>query len=292
MHFPSFTITTNSKINLGLRVLGRRSDGFHDIESIFVAIDLGDTITVTGADELTVECHPTVTQDPEQNIVFRAARLYAERFPNDRCGAKIVVSKRIPAGAGLGGGSGDAAATLLSMAHLNGRPISDETVQLLEPLAAACGSDVPFFLHAGVALVTGRGEHVTPIDITLPWTVLVVCPGIHLNTALAYSTLGITCVHPSPGLRGKLIYAIENQHINAALFENDFERAVFPLHPILADIKQRLSDAGARFASMSGSGSSIYGLFESATEAAEAARALAGMSTYICAPITDSFRLL
>ncbi len=291
MHVPSFTVTTNSKINLGLRVLGRRPDGFHDIESIFVAIDLGDTITVTASDDLTVECYPSVTQEPEQNIVFRAARLYVENFPDDRCGAKITVNKRIPTGAGLGGGSGDAAATLLAMAHLNGRPISEQTRQLLEPLAAACGSDVPFFLHAGVALVCGRGELVSPIDVALPWTVLVVCPGIHVNTALAYSTLGITCAHPSPGLRGKLIHAVENKSINAALFENDFERSVFPQHPILADIKQRLSDAGAAFASMSGSGSSVYGLFDNATKAAQAAGALAGMTTYICAPVTASFRL-
>lgn len=291
MFFPSISVTTNSKINLGLRVLGRRSDGFHDIESIFVAIDLGDTITVEPSTELTVDCHPAVTMSPQDNIVFRAAQLYAGRFPDDTCGAKITVQKRIPTGAGLGGGSGDAAATLLALAHINGRRPNSETISMLEPLAAACGSDVPFFLHAGVALVTGRGEQIKQISSAFPWTILLVCPGIHVNTAQAYSTLGITSAKPSPHLEERFTQAIESKGLEPSLFENDFERAVFPQHPVLRDIKQRLTGTGAVFASMSGSGSSIYGLFETETKAVEASAQLADLETYICAPISASLRL-
>lgn len=292
MSFLPFSVASCAKINLGLRILRRRPDGYHDIESIFVAIDLCDVLHVEPADELSVTCQPQVTLEPEQNIVYRAARLYAESFPHDECGAKITVNKRIPTGAGLGGGSGDAASTLLSLAHINGRLGTAQTISQLEPLAARCGSDVPFFLHAGVALVTGRGEVVTPIDAPLPWTVLVVCPGIHVNTALAYSTLGITSAQPSPDLRGKLIHALDNKSINAALFENDFERSVFPQHPILSEIKDRIGRSGASYASMSGSGSSVFGLYEDATKAAAAAAELADLEPYICAPVTASFRLL
>ncbi|MEY3387092.1 MAG: 4-diphosphocytidyl-2C-methyl-D-erythritol kinase [Bacteroidota bacterium] len=292
MLFPSFSVITNSKINLGLHVLGRRADGFHNIESIFVAIDLGDSLTFEAADQLSVECHPAVTLSPEHNIVHKAARLYAERFPSDACGAKIIVNKRIPTGAGLGGGSGDAAATLLSLARINGRLDDPGVVDLLQPLAAECGSDVPFFLHSGVALVTGRGELVSPLDVPFPWTILLVCPGIHVNTANAYSTLGITSAKPSSNLEAKYSYAVENHVINSVDFINDFESAVFPQQPFLAEIKQRLINVGADFASMSGSGSSVYGLFDSATKAAEAAGNLADLQPYICAPVTAPLRII
>lgn len=292
MPFLPFSVSSCAKINLGLRILRRRPDGYHDIESIFVAIDLSDVLLIEPAAELLVECFPEVTLAPDQNIVFRAARLYSERFPDDQCGAKITVSKRIPTGAGLGGGSGDAAAILLALAHINSRLGDPQTIAQLEPLAARCGSDVPFFLHAGLALVTGRGEHVTPVEAIFPWTVLVVCPGIHVNTASAYSTLGITGEQPSPRLREHLVQAIEKESINSAVFTNDFERSVFPQHPILEEIKDRIRGTGAVFASMSGSGSSLYGLYEDVTKAAAAARTLADLEPYICAPVTASFRPL
>ena len=257
-----------------------------------MAIDLADVLHFAPDSALVVECRPEVTLDPEQNIVHKACRLYARHFPNDKSGAKITVEKRIPTGAGLGGGSGDAAAALLAMAQINDREINESLIRELEPLAAECGSDVPFFLRAGVALVTGRGEHVTPLSIEFPWTVLVVCPGIHVNTALAYSTLGITGEYPSPNLKDALPYAVENNVFSADVFINDFEGAVFPQQPFLAEIKHRIRETGALFASMSGSGSSVYGLYESATNAASAAVKLADLSPYICAPVTAPYRPL
>lgn len=292
MSFLPFKVATCAKINLGLRVLRRRPDGYHDIESIFVAIDLSDVLHVEPNNTLLVECRPEVTLTPEQNIVHKACRLYSGRFPDDECGAKITVEKRIPTGAGLGGGSGDAAAALLAMASINNRELNESLLRELEPLAAECGSDVPFFLRAGVALVTGRGEHVTPLNTRFPWTILVVCPGIHVNTALAYSTLGITSEHPSPNLAEAFNQAIEIQQINTNTFTNDFERAVFPQEPFLGEIKERIRQAGAIFTSMSGSGSSIYGLFDDATKAAAAAAELADLAPYICDPVTASYRPL
>ncbi|MBU3679174.1 MAG: 4-(cytidine 5'-diphospho)-2-C-methyl-D-erythritol kinase [Candidatus Kapabacteria bacterium] len=292
MSFLPFSVSTCAKINLGLRVLRRRPDGYHDIESIFVAIDLADILHVEPNPALVVECRPEVTLAPEQNIVHKACRLYGQHFPDDNSGAKITVEKRIPTGAGLGGGSGDAAAALLAMARLNDREINETLLRELEPLAAECGSDVPFFLRGGVALVTGRGEHVAPLNITFPWTVLVVCPGIHVNTAAAYSTLGITSEYPSPNLSDAFTYAIDNNTVSADIFTNDFERAVFPQQPFLAEIKRRIQETGALFASMSGSGSSVYGLFENEANAALAAEQLADLRPYICAPVTAPFRPL
>ncbi len=292
MSFLPFSVSTCAKINLGLRVLRRRPDGYHDIESIFVAIDLSDVLHLEPNEALLVECRPEVTLAPEQNIVYKACRLYSARFPDDECGAKITVEKRIPTGAGLGGGSGDAAAALLAMARINNREINESLIRELAPLAAECGSDVPFFLRAGVALVTGRGEHVTPLNVQFPWTILVVCPGIHVNTALAYSTLGITGEYPSPKLAEAFSQALEYQDINPNTFTNDFERAVFPQQPLLAEIKRRIHQTGALFASMSGSGSSVYGLYEDEKNAASAARELADFGPYICTPVTASYRPL
>lgn len=292
MSFLPFSVATQAKINLGLRVLGRRSDGFHSIESIFVAIDLHDVLHVEPSPSLAVNCVPEVTLRPEHNIVYRACQFYAERFPDDNCGAKITVEKRIPTGAGLGGGSGDAATALLAMAAINGRAHTPELMDLLEPLAAACGSDVPFFLRSGVALVTGRGEYVKPLACDFPWTILVVCPGIHVNTAKAYSTLGITGEEPSPGLDAKLFQAIESKVVKAEFFKNDFERAVFPQFPVLSEIRQRIMNTGAVFASMSGSGSSIYGLFSTREDAVSASADLADLAPYLCQPCTAPYRRL
>lgn len=292
MSFLPFSVATQAKINLGLRVLGRRPDGYHSIESIFVAINLYDVLRIEPSPSFSVSCVPEVTLRPEHNIVYRACQLYAERFPDDIGGAKITVEKRIPTGAGLGGGSGDAAAALLAMADINGRAHTPELIGILEPLAAACGSDVPFFLRSGVALVTGRGEHVKPLTLNVPWTILVVCPGIHINTAMAYSTLGITREQPSPGLEAEIVQAIERKDINPQVFENDFERAVFPQHPILREIRQRIINTGAVFASMSGSGSSIYGLFSTREDAVSAAAALENLAPYLCEPCTAPYRRL
>ncbi|MFN4984534.1 MAG: 4-(cytidine 5'-diphospho)-2-C-methyl-D-erythritol kinase [Ignavibacteria bacterium] len=286
------TLRACVKINIGLDVLRKRPDGFHDIQSIFVALDMHDTIVFEPQPQLEVVCIPAVTDSPDSNIVAKAARAYATAFPNDAASAKITVNKGIPTGAGLGGGSSDAASTLLGLAYLNGRPHTTELINHLEPLAQMLGSDVPFFLRYGVAHVRGRGEHVSRLDDTFPWCVLLVCPGIHVNTAHAYSTLGITGEQPQSDLLQSWRQAIDAQVIARGEFTNDFERSVFTEHPILATIKSSLYEHGANYASMSGSGSTMFGLFTSVDKAVDAQGAFEGLQTYICAPVTEAYRIL
>ena len=142
-----------AKINLGLEILRKRADGYHDLNSIFVAIDLHDVITIVRSDVLSVECEPPVTDNPEDNLVFRAARMLVS---DSKQAAKIRVTKHIPSGGGLGGGSSNAATALLGMSILY-----PQHGPLLAPYAKSLGSDVPFFLNPGVALVQGRGDIVT-----------------------------------------------------------------------------------------------------------------------------------
>ena len=161
-----------AKINLGLHVLGKRLDGYHDIESIFVEVDLRDDVLVSAADSLSVDCTPPVTSSMQDNLVFQAADALRTALQLPDKGAKIAVTKRIPTGGGLGGGSSDAAATLMGLYELwTGE--SAETQQardILLPVATTIGSDVPFFLYGNVGYVTGRGEQVLPMDLEVPWT--------------------------------------------------------------------------------------------------------------------------
>ncbi len=270
-----------AKINLGLEILRKRADGYHDLNSIFIAIDLHDVITMERANSLTVECEPQVTSNPEDNLVFRAAHLLAQ---DSEQAAKIRVTKHIPSGGGLGGGSSNAAATLLGMSILY-----PEHGPLLAPYAKTLGSDVPFFLNPGVALVQGRGEIVTSLDIELPWYVLLVFPGLHVSTADAYSTLGITSEQQPTNLITSLAQAVDNQAMMREHFRNDLESVVFNRYPELATIKGTLYQQGAFYASMSGSGSTVYGLYTSVDNAERARAAFPSMPTYICRPVDASF---
>lgn len=272
-----------AKINLGLEVLRRRADGYHDINSVFVAIDLHDELEITPSDSIEFTCEPNVTVDAESNLVVRAARALLD--PISR-GAKIRLHKHIPTGAGLGGGSSDAAATLVGLRKLYDLDVSDDD---LTTIAAQLGSDVPFFLSHGQALIVGRGDIVQPVTINLPWTFGLVVPDIHVNTALAYSTLGITGEQRGNDLVDIVRRGVDNQEVMQRNLKNDFERSVFLQHPVLQEIKTHLLDAGAGYASMSGSGSTIFGLFTSVESAEEALGPLSIHRTYICHAVSTSF---
>jgi len=286
----SLTLRACAKINVGLDVLRKRSDGFHDIQSIFVTVDLHDTLVFEPKPVAELVCSPNVTDSPDENIVMKAALAYARAFPHDQVSAKITVTKAIPTGGGLGGGSSDAASTLLGLAALNGRPNDSHLHDVLHPIAALLGSDVPFFLRYGVAHVSGRGENITWLDDHFPWTVLLVCPGLHVHTAWAYSTLGITGEQRGADVVNSWQHSIANKALNKEAFKNDFERSVFMQHPDLATIKATLHERGSCYASMSGSGSTMYGLFTNVENAVSAQSAFDGLQTYICAPVTEAFR--
>lgn len=261
-----------AKINLGLEVIRRREDGYHDINTLFLALDICDELILDLRDDgeisLRIEGNPELESGPE-NLCVRAATALRNHLGCADLGLDIHLTKRIPTGAGLGGGSSDAAATLLGAARLWGA--SELELQALHELGATLGSDVPFFLMGGMALGASRGEILTPTDLTLPFAVLLVNPGIHLPTPWAYRMVGRTGERPASDLPGLLRAGVERPELLRAAVVNDFEPAIFAEYPLLAELKEDLYGSGALFALMSGSGSTMFGLYSTIKAAEEAA---------------------
>lgn len=267
---PELMIQAPAKINLGLEILRRRADGYHDINTVFAAVGIFDEITLhrrmDGRIICRVEGNPEL-ETGEDNLCVRAAKALREAIADDSHGLDITLLKRIPMGAGLGGGSSDAAAVLAGAARLwELRPERE----LLHDIAAGLGSDVPFFLLGGFAHAASRGEVLAPVELQLPYGVLLVNPGIHVPTPWAYRAVGRTGEQPATDLTGHLRNAAGNAGLLREHITNDFEEAVFTEHPVLPELKRRLYDAGAVLALMSGSGSTMFGLF-STPQAAELA---------------------
>jgi len=226
-----------AKINWSLRITGKRADGYHELETVFQTISLFDELTFTPSDILTLSCSDASIAAGETNLIVRAARAVGKT-------AEISAVKRIPAGGGLGGGSSNAAATLAALA-----PERED----LPELALQLGSDVPFFLVGGTAYATGRGEVLTPLPHMSEIPLLLVLPEERVNTGEAYARIAR---YSEP--LGIAAYR------EFAAFTNDFEEPVFALYPRLRELKARLYEAGAKWAQMSGSGSTLVGAFESA----------------------------
>ena len=247
----------NAKINLGLFITEKRTDGFHNLESLFLPIPLCDILEVTVTTEDTsLVCTGEFSDIPtEKNIVYKAWRLLQEA-----CGigpVKIHLHKIIPSGAGMGGGSSDGTFMLKALNELFNLNLS---IDRLEELSAQLGSDCPFFVQNKAALISGRGEVVNPVDFSLGGKYLeLVNPRIHISTAQAFQG-----IQPQPSnFDWKKL--IESQELNKTL-SNDFEPQVFNLFPEIQIIKERLLNAGAYYASMSGTGSTVYGIFNEKPE--------------------------
>jgi 4-diphosphocytidyl-2-C-methyl-D-erythritol kinase len=263
-----------AKVNLHLAVKDRRQDGFHDIESVFFALNFGDTLyfnVLKGENTVKIDMKGLNSPLPtEKNIIFKAVSLFREKTGFNR-GLKIKVKKRIPPGGGLGGGSSDAAAALLALNKIAGFPCSREV--LLE-MAACLGSDVPFFIHqTAAARVTGRGERVFPIDAPMLFLVLV-NPGFPSDTAAAYRLLDAAVRNPTHEsvLPEKLTDTPKDWP-----FWNDFLPAFEePAKSAYGDILSRLWYSGAQYANLSGSGSTCFGVFADEKRAKKAANALRG----------------
>lgn len=265
-----------AKINLGLEILRKRADGYHDINTCFIPISLYDEIDIVSSDILTAKTQGRAYLSQEKNLCFRAARLLSEKY-NITDGAKIQLRKNIPTGAGLGGGSSDAAFTLLS---LNTLWNIHAPLQELKKLAEQLGSDIPFFLMQSAAIGTRRGEVLTPIPFVLEYWIVVVYPKIHVSTAKAYSSVipnEQQTDYASIFNKKKLTKELLQNNIR-----NDFEVSVFAQYPLLAEIKQTLLECGALFSLMSGSGSSIFGLFSDENIAFSAATKLSRYQAFVC----------
>jgi 4-diphosphocytidyl-2-C-methyl-D-erythritol kinase len=253
-----------AKINLDLRVLCRRSDKYHELRTIFQTISLADRIDVSFTASRKTKIQVTGNIEIPDNLMARAAKLAlgAMRATGD---VEFKLRKRIPMGAGLGGGSSDAAAVLLCLPVLAGRVLEMST---LLKLGEELGSDVPFFLMGGSAVGLGRGSELYPLPDRPAQAGVVVAPNAHVSTADAYRRLSSQLTSESQ--QNKIVsfqskawreYAELSRGGDSGAGENDFERVVFDQHPELESIKRRLLKLGARPALMSGSGSAIFGLF-------------------------------
>ncbi len=247
-----------AKINLGLRILGKRSDGFHNIETVFHRIDLYDELEFLASDLISMECDNCDVPLDEKNLCIRAANLLQQKY-GIRKGVHIRLKKNIPVGAGLGGGSSDAAAVLLHLPKFLGHEISKN--ELME-LALNLGSDVPYFLEEGTAYATGRGEKLEYFKLDIPYWILLVNPQIHVSTAWAYNNLSLNPDKYKTNLKTDLIYNIHSPEKLRQLVTNDFEDVVFEEYPLIKRLKLHLYESGADFVQMSGSGSSVYGFFK------------------------------
>ena len=252
-------LKANCKINIGLDVLRRRADGFHELSTVMAPVrELYDVVTVERSEQMDFIQQGIVVDCPmEKNLCVKAARLMQQRYGVGN--VTITLDKRVPFGAGLGGGSSDATAVIVAMNDIFNLNLSEE--ELIDA-AAALGSDTAFFVRNTPQICTGRGEVMTPISLPLDglWLV-VVKPEEGVSTAEAYG--GVKPAVPAISLEESLQLPVEQWQ---GRVKNDFEPHIFEAHPAIASLKQMLLSAGAVYASMSGSGSALFGLFRKRPE--------------------------
>jgi 4-diphosphocytidyl-2-C-methyl-D-erythritol kinase len=262
-------IRSFAKVNLVLAVLGKRADGFHEIRTVFQSIDLHDELEIRPSKHLELRCPDLASVPMEENTVWRAATALA-RAASPASGAEIILKKRIPAGAGLGGGSSNAAAALLGLCRFWRLAMpADE----LHAMAATIGSDVPFFLRGGTALGIGRGEEIYPLPEIRSTNIVVVYPGVHIATGAAYQSLSLmlTSRHAPPNIQSLCGRLADETDGLAGIF-NDFETSILPAYPAVKEAKDFLKDMGATATLLSGSGSSVFGFFLNEESALAASR--------------------
>lgn len=278
-----FVLESPAKINLALRILGRRADGYHDIETIFQEISLADHLEFRSGKDWRLTCTDEGLDCGETNLVTRAAHALAQATGHAMLGAVHLV-KRIPIGGGLGGGSSNAAVGLLGLCRLWDLEVNRG---LLEEIASEVGADCPFFLRGGLAFARGRGEQLEWLPGAVRGTVLLVWPGFAVRTGWAYENAEVSltkgqrssilknCIHSPDPLR-----ALGHEA------PSDLESAVFDRFPELGRIKMELHEAGAEFAALSGSGATLFGIFQNPSRAEQAAQLFRDRyETFICSPV-------
>ncbi len=261
-------IKSFAKINLGLRIVSKRNDGFHNIETVFQQIDLCDDIRIrlTRKPEVTIQGVANCIPQDKKNICFQSVK-YLQEVSGIRSGVDILIDKRIPVGAGLGGGSSNAAAVLKGLIQLWELNLTEEE---LFSIARQIGADVPFFLKGGSALATGIGDELTSLELPADYYCLLVYPNIEISSRWAYKNFNFSLTKRKKSI--KLPHIFSNV-LDIAKFRgvvrNDFEEVVFQKFPELGTIKKIFYRNEAHFACMSGSGSTIFGLFKSEKKARE-----------------------
>lgn len=266
-----------AKVNLGLKVLPKREDGFHGIESIFQTVSLCDKLTLTPLAEKNtcIVTAPGFNDLPEDNTITKAYKAFCS-LTGCTSGVKVLLEKQIPSGGGLGGGSSDAAYFIRAFSSLNGIPLTDKTA---DETAARTGSDVFFFLHSGenkdrsgCALVTGRGETVKPIKAREDLHFVLIFPPVHSSTKEAYALVDDSYEKGSftscPDLNE--LENIYRSPVKEWTFANSFSAVLMQKYPVISNALQDLKKSGAAWADMSGSGAVVFGVFESFEDARKA----------------------
>lgn len=281
---PSARWKCFAKVNLSLAVLHKRPDNFHEIRTVFQTISLADSLVAEWSPgrqtAIKIDCEPYIAD----NLVVRAADRVLEAM-GKRGRLHLKLTKRIPMGGGLGGGSTDAAAVLMGLPSLIGKTLAGNK---LEEIAASLGSDVPFFLRGGTALGVGRGEELYPLPDASSAHGLVIAPNVHVSTPDAYRALGrteLTSTASSSILNRlqELCWAFGSGVLRsewAGLCDNDFEAVVFRQFPVLKSFKRKLKVLGAKPGLMTGSGAAVFGLFDSREAVSRAQSGLSGVKTW------------
>lgn len=261
-HGVMLEVLAPAKVNLSLRILGKRPDGYHDLRSLVCPVSVFDRLRLRAGSEAGIlfRCSDSTIPSDGTNLVVRAARLFCGQVGIEPA-LEIDLEKEIPHGAGMGGGSSDAAATLRGLNQMYGRGLS---VEALSSMAEQLGSDVPLFLRSGAVWIAGRGERVEAATLPREWSLLMVKPGFGVPTPWAYGALAGAGELPGIDFGGR--------DIGGVVLENDLERPVFGKYLLLAEVKRWLSEQERCLgALMSGSGSTVFGVFDVDGEAEECA---------------------
>jgi 4-diphosphocytidyl-2-C-methyl-D-erythritol kinase len=259
---PTLTLPAFAKINWTLRVIGKRADGYHQIDTVFQTISLHDTLKLSPMEEngIVLSCDDRSLPSDKRNLVWRAAAMLQARCAIKK-GVRIHLEKRIPTQAGLGGGSADAVAALIGLAHLWN---TDTRAEEFFEIASALGADMPFFLWGGTARGTGTGKDVTPLSEVPEKFLLVIKPNANVSTSRAYELLKARALTTS---EAKIILSSSqadrfSENFGTDALGNDFEPVIFQLEPEIERARAALKKAGARAALLAGSGSAVFGIFD------------------------------
>ncbi len=261
----SIELKANAKVNIGLQVKDQREDGYHNIHTVFQEVDLHDTIILKKIDKgWKIKISESQIPPDESNSCIQAYLAVKKQFPTID-GISVTLKKRIPSGAGLGGGSSDAAATLKGLKEIYGLTIGNE---ILFQIAGKIGADVPFFISGGTQIGNGIGDILTPINKPVLGFYLLVVPDIFISTPWAYKALKKHLKEDT----GRINFAdiLNEYNLSNVIFDNDFERIVIPTYPKIGEIKKGLIEIGAKYASLSGSGSTVFGIFDEEARAKKA----------------------
>jgi 4-diphosphocytidyl-2-C-methyl-D-erythritol kinase len=272
--------TSHAKINLGLQVLNKREDGYHNLHSLFLEIDLADELSFREASELKLGIEGADLPLDENNLITKAYRLIRSKVEDVQSEYSIHLKKKIPLGGGLGGGSSNAATVLITLNQLWKLNLTEDE---LENMSKSLGADVPFFIRGGIQLIEGIGDRLSLVDPTplKDLQFILVVPPVHISTTWAYRALNKTLQpdksHPK--------FSPLSKPMKWELFDNDFERVIRKTYPEVGKIKENLQSAGALYAGLSGSGSTVFGVFDNLQKAEAILGNFSQYQTFLTSPV-------